>query len=384
MVEGMTSALSVGPGSVSHGQESQDTAFPASGFDALVVAAARECPDLVLVSDDGGATTAGLLARRVGRLAALLHHAGFAPGERILLVAGATTASIVALVALLRAGLQPALAPVGLGPVELVAHARAANAVALIGPSSYGAADCGEAYLSAAALSDSIRMVATQGPGPVDGAADISFERLDAMVDVETAFPGREPGTILTFAGPATAPDLKAHRQVALFADALSLVEQARINPSARIISLLPPASLAGLVAGPCAALVGASSLALHGPFDAARFLAACDAEPGFHIVAPAAIGGAFEDGALTVDAMSLILVSRFADPGTFALPQDLACDRPITDLYAYGEDTVIAQRRQEGRAQPPARVTDKSEAGGLGARLNRARAAHRRQGAEG
>ena len=43
-------------------------------------------------------------------------------------------------------------------------------------------------------------------------------------------------------------------------------------------------------------------------------FLAACDAEPGFHIVAPAAIGGAFEDGALTVDAMSLILVSRF-DP---------------------------------------------------------------------
>ena len=375
MDEGMTSALPPRPGLA---------AFPPSGFAALVAAAARECPDLVLLSDDSGTSTAADVARRVGRLAALLRHAGFAPGERVLVVAGATTASVVALVAVLRAELEPALVPVGLGPVELVAHARAANAVALIGPSRYGAAECGEAYLTAAALSDSIRMIATQGPGPVDGAVDISFDRLDAMVAVDDTPATGEPGTITTFAGPPTAPILVAHRQVALFADALSLVEQARINPSARIISLLPPASLAGLVAGPCAALIGASSLALHGPFEAARFLAACDAEPGFHIVAPAAIGPAFEDGALTVDASSLILVSRFADPGTFALPDGLDCDRPIVDLYAYGEDTLLAQRRQDGRAQPPARVTDKSAAGGLGARLNRARAEHRLHGAEG
>ena len=359
-------------------------AFPASGLDALVAAAARECPDLVLLSDDLGASTAGDVARRVGRLAALLRHAGFAPGERVLVVAGATTAAVVALVAVLRAGLEPALAPVGLGPIELVAHARAANAVALIGPSRYGAADCGETYLSAAALSDSIRMIATQGPGPVDGAADISFERLDAMVDVEDAPAKGEPGMITTFAGSPTAPTLFAHRQVALFADALSLVEQARINPAARIISLLPPSSLAGLVAGPCAALIGASGLVLHGPFEGSRFLAACDAEPGFHIVAPATIGPVFEDGALTVDATSLILVSRFADPGAFALPQSLACDRPIVDLYGFGEDSVLAQRRHDGEARPPARVTDKSEAGGLGARLNRARAEHRLHGAEG
>ena len=376
MDEGMTSALPLRQGLA---------AFPASGLSALVAAAARECPDLVLLSDDAGASTAGDVARRVGRLAALLRHAGFAPGERVLVVAGATTASIVALVAVLRAELEPALVPVGLGPVELLAHARAANAVALIGPSRYGATECGEAYLSAAALSDSIRMIATQGPGAVDGAADISFERLDAMVDVEDASAATaEPGTITTFAGPATAPILFAHRQVALFADALSLVEQARLNPSARIISLLPPSSLAGLVAGPCAALIGASSLVLHGPFEPARFLAACDAEPGFHIVAPAAIGAVFEDGALTVDASSLILMSRFADAGAFALPQPLACDRPIVDLYAFGEDIVLAQRRHDGRAQPPARVTDKSEAGGLGARLNRARAEHRLHGAEG
>ena len=89
-----------------------------------------------------------------------------APGERVIVVAGATTSALVALVAVLRAGLEPALAPVGLGPVELAAHVRAAGAVALVGPSRYGTADLGETYLSAAALSESIRMIATMGPQP--------------------------------------------------------------------------------------------------------------------------------------------------------------------------------------------------------------------------
>ena len=237
-------------------------------------------------------------------------------------------------------------------------------------------------------------MIATQGPEPVDGAADVSFARLDAMREVEAATLGlAEPPAILTFQGPASAPTFVSHRQAALFADALSLVEQARINPSARLVSTLPPASLAGLVAGPCAALVGASGLFLHGPFEGKRFLAACDAEPGFHLVAPAAIGATFEEGALTVDVASLILVSRFPGQVAFTLPASLECDRPVVDLYAFGEETVLAQRRSDGRAHPPSRVTDKSQQGSqqgnqasasLGARLNAARAEHRRNGTEG
>ncbi len=352
--------------------------FSGSGLDALLAAAARDCPDLVLIRDDAGASTAGELARRVGRLAALFRHAALAPGERVLIVAGATTGAIVALAAALRAGLEPALMPVGLGPVEMAAHARAAGAVALVGPASYGALDLGDAYLSTAALADSIRMIATQGPGPVDGAADISSERLDAMVEIAdagAASDATEPPMIATFAGPASTPTLVAHRQGALLADALSLVEQARINPAARIVSTVPPSSLAGLVAGPFAALIGASGLVLHGPFQAAGFLAACDAEPGFHLVLPAAIGSIFEDGALTVDLASLILVSRFADASAFVVPSSLSCDRAIVDVYAYGETTVLAQRRADGEAHPPIRVTDRRQESGLGARLNRARA---------
>lgn len=355
--------------------------FPASGLAALVAAAARDGADLALVQDDAGVATAGAVARRVGRLAALLRHAGFFAGERVLVVVGANVEAVVALVAALRAGLEPALVAPGLSPVDLAAHARAAGAVALVGPSRYGDLELGEAYLSAAALADEIRMIATQGPEPVDGGVDVSFARLDAMVDVTD--PGEaperaEPPLIVTFEGPRNAPRPVAHRQAALFADALSLIEQAHMNPSAPVLSTLPLASLAGLVAGPCAALIGASHLVLHGPFSAARFLAACDGAPGYHLVAPAAVGPVLQNHVLSADCASIVLVSRFADSGDFALPPALACDRPVVDLYAFGEDTLLAQRRVDGEAQPPSRVVDRSQGNDLGARLNRARAEHR------
>ena len=328
--------------------------------------------------------TTGDVARRVGRLAALFRHAGFFPGERVLVVAGATVEAFVALVAVLRAGLEPALLAPGPGPVEIAAHARAAGAVALLGPSHYGALELGESYLSAAALAEQVRMIATLGPEPVDGGVDVSFARLDAMVDVVD--PGEapdraEPPMIVTFHGPPTSPTAVAHRQATLLADALSLVEQAHINPSAPLLSTLPPTSLAGLVAGPCAALLGASRLVLHGPFDAARFLAACDGAPGYHLVVPAAAGALLQDGSLTAGCASVVLVSRFPKNDGFVLPTILACDRPIVDVYAFAEDTLLAQRGVDGEAQPPNRVTDKSQSGGLGARLNRARAEHRLYG---
>ncbi len=357
--------------------------FPESGLDALLVQAARDSPETILFRDDDGASSAADLSRRVGRFAQLLRLAGLHPGERVLIVAGAQVAAFVALAAALRAGLEPALIPCGIGPMELAAHTRAAQAVALIGPARYGDVELDEIYLSAAAMADTIRMIATQGPGAVDGALDVSFAQLDAMdVDSPKAAPsGFEKPMIATFQGPPSAPTLVMHRQAALLADALSLVEQARINPTARIISTLPPASLAGLVGGPFAALIGASCLVLHGPFASAKFLAACDEGPGYHLVAPAAVGAALAKAA-TAGMTSLILVSRFAEPAGFELPATLDAARPIVDLYAFGEETLLALRRAEGQARPPARVPDNSLTDkSLGAKLNRARADHRVQG---
>ncbi len=148
--------------------------------------------------------------------------------------------------------------------------------------------------------------------------------------------------------------------------------------PSHPLISLLPPCTLAGLVGGPFAAFVGASHLVLHGPFAARRFLAHCDAAPGYHLVVPAAVAQRFAEGALTAGLASMILVSRFAQPDAFVLPPALRCERPSIDLYAFGEEVVLAQRRRDGVAEPPRRIADRSASEGLGARLHRAQAEER------
>lgn len=357
--------------------------FASNGLDALLATAAKNAPDTVLIRDDASAATGADLQRRTCRLASSLRLAGLRPGERVLIVAGAQTASIVCLIAALRAGLEPALTRCGLDPVELAAHARSANASAIVGPSVYGGVSFGDLYLSAAAIAESVRLIATHGPDSIDGAIDISAEVLDALPDPPDEPAHHQPAMIATFQGPASSPTLIRHRQASLLADALSLAEQARIAPSRRIVSTLPPATLAGLVAGPFATLIGASSLVLHGPFDARRFLAVCDEEPGFHLVVPAAVGELYDDPRLAADVTSLILLSRFADAGAYEPLSALVCERPIVDLYAFGEDTVLAQRRVDGEARPPARITDKSLTGGLGAKLNRARSETRAFGSE-
>ena len=346
-----------------------DDTFALSGLDALLATAARSSPDTVLFADDEGGVTAAVLARRVRVLAERIRLSGLRRGERLLIVAGAQVQTLVAITAAVRAGLEPALARPGLGAIELAAHARAAQAAALIGPATYGE-PLGETYLSAAALADGIRLIATHGAEPVDGALDVSAASLDASPEpaaIETGDTPLEMPLIATFAGPGEAPRLVSHRQAALFADALSLVEQAHINPTRRILSLLPPSSRAGLAAGPFAALVGASALVMHGPFEGAAFLAHLDAAPHAHLIAPARLGGSLAAAPFTADLASLILVSRFEAADAFGLPGPLPPSRPIVDLYAFGEDTVLAQRRLEGEARPPARVADRSLADGAG-----------------
>ena len=359
-----------------------------SGLNALLTTAFHNSPAHILVEDDRGPVTVAEIVQRAAQLVAHLKLGNLQHGERVLIVAGAQAEALVAIVAVLRAGLEPVVAGCGVNPLELATAAQVCNAVALIGPSHYGPQDLGDLYLSAAALADTVRGILTQGPELVDGAVDVSFAALDALpMRDEADAPEREMPTIVTLAGPRLAPRLVTHRQAALFADALALVERAGINPTRRLVSLLPPASLAGLVAGPFAAFIGASRLVLHGPFAAKRFLAHCDdagseSESGFHLVAPAEIGRIFEHEALAADLASLILVSRYEDRVSFMPPPTVACHMPVVDLYTIGEGRIMCQSRQDGAAVSPPQFGDGDLSDGLGARLNRARADQMIQGA--
>ena len=340
-----------------------------AGLDGLLQTSARACPAAVLFRDGDGATTAEQAALYSSALAAQFQQCGLRPGERVLLIMSARTIAVLALAGALRAGLVPVLLPCGLGPVELAGYAKASAAAALVGPTHLGGHDYGDSYLSAAALSDTIRLIATLGPSCVDGAADFQVATLlpEAGRTVSgLAKPnlGAESEVIITFErpaapGPTSSAVLVSHRQSAIFSAVLRLASETQLNPSRPLLSTLVPATFAGLVAGPYAALMAAASLTLHGPFDAAEFLRACDAEPDAHLAAPAAIAPVLHEAGLTRGDASLILLSRFASPAAFTLPEPLACERLVVDLSAFGETAALAHRREGGLAAWPAELRD-------------------------
>jgi hypothetical protein len=125
------------------------------------------------------------------------------------------------------------------------------------------------------------------------------------------------------------------------------------------IVSTIAPASFAGLVAGPFAALLSGAPLHLHGPFHSAEFLAELDAAAPVHLVAPRAMAADLDvAGLLTPRTLaSLMLLDRSGEtdpPPAPVLRPDLSI--PVIDLCAFGERALVAEpRAADGSALPPA-----------------------------
>ncbi len=90
--------------------------FSAYSFDTLISGAARLRPQGLALVDRNHSVPFDLLAGQAAALARLLAECGLKPGERLLLIGGAETTLVVAIVAALRGGFEPALAPLDLEP----------------------------------------------------------------------------------------------------------------------------------------------------------------------------------------------------------------------------------------------------------------------------
>ena len=88
--------------------QSPEAPFSFSGLNALLSTAAENSPEHVLIQDDEEIVTAARFARRTRQLANEFRGCGLTRGERVLIMAGARTASVVAMVAALRRGCREA------------------------------------------------------------------------------------------------------------------------------------------------------------------------------------------------------------------------------------------------------------------------------------
>jgi acyl-CoA synthetase (AMP-forming)/AMP-acid ligase II len=346
------------PQQAAHAQpRAQGEFLSAYSLDTLIAGAARLRPQGVAVGDRGSSVSFDLLAGQATALARLLTDCGLKPGERLLLTGGAEATLVIALVAALRGGFEPALAPLTLNVDELATYATSINAAALAGPTSYGGPLPPETYFAVAAAAPSIRLVATLGPQEIDGAIDLSTAAVlryaAAHPEAGPAKPAAMPARIITFDRAHKMPMF--HHQATLMAASLDFITRASIGRETPILCTLPPTSFAGLVAGPLAALLSGAPLSLDGPFDAETFLKHRDAAGHAHLIIPAAIAGEFAQAGVLDGLASVVLVSRLSARAAFNPPEPVATPCPIVDLYAIDETAVVAEARRAGTAVPPA-----------------------------
>ncbi len=335
--------------------------FAQFGLDTLLSGAARLRPDSLALADRDETLTYAAFASRATALGHLFAEHGLKPGERVILTGGACNALVIALIAAIRAGLEPALAPIDLSARDLSAYARAVKAVAVIGTTSYGAFDPGDLYLLAAADAATIRLVATLGPGEMDGAVNLGSDAIKrhSASSFYTGFERGKPSTtalakIFTLPrGDGATPVM--HKQSTLIAAGFDFVARAKIGRETPIFSTLPPVRFASLVAGPVSTLLSGAALHFDGPFEAAAFLKACERAGRAHLIVPALFGQDFVQTGATKNLASLTLVSQMRSGDSLALPAMLASDCPLVDLYAFDEIAAVAEPRRSGMAQQPA-----------------------------
>lgn len=339
--------------------EGQRDLFSAYSFDTLISGAARLRPQGLALSDRNTSVPFDLLAGEATALARLLADCGLRPGERILLGGGAEASFVIAIIAALRGGFEPALAPLDLAPDELAAYAQAIDAAALAGPSHYGDAIAPELYLGAAAAAPSIRLVASLGPQEMDGAVDLSTKAIlrhaagQVEATLERGRPAPAAPRIITFDRLRKRPVI--HAQSTLMAAGLDFVARASIGRETPIVSTLPPTSFAALVTGPLAALLSGAPLYLEGPFEAGTFVKRLDAVENAHLVIPAAVAADFVRAQLFKRLASAVLVSRLSASDAFMPLEHLSSPCPIVDLYAIDEIAAIGELRRAGAAVAPA-----------------------------
>lgn len=274
-------------------------AHPLAGFglDMLARGAARLRGDRIAISETEGDCASvdyRELDRRVQAFGVQAIECGLRPGERMLVVGAAQIGVATAILGALGAGLEPVVAPAHLSPAAFAFLAQASGAAAIVGPSRYGALDVEGAMLEIAATASTVRVLGSLGPDISDGAVDFSLQGLRGVV-AEGARPesrAEAPRVGLVLAPEQRAPRATFVAQADLVAYALDFASRLRVTAERPILSTLSPASLAGLVAGPLAALLAGASLTWIGPFDSRVFVETLDRLGPCHLVVPAAIAG--------------------------------------------------------------------------------------------
>jgi mycobactin salicyl-AMP ligase len=252
----------------------------------------------------------------------------------------------IAILATLHAGHCPLVLPLSLDDDEMLSAIEKAGTVVAISVTNATGTDAAERMRKIAARYFGLRFIAAYGPDAPDGV--ISLDLLPSIKNEATLAPSKDPELhVLTW--DTGRQCLIARSCDQLVATALPILSTASMMGGQRLISLLPPDDLAGLVlnlAGPLAAGLSVTTL---DEFDSARLAATLATGDQAHLVAPAWIAPMLAESGLLESPLlcSLILV----DKAPWHLPKSLMHKLPphlrVIDVLAIDETGLFISVRQ-------------------------------------
>ena len=280
---------------------------PAGVLSELLRAAAATRPDAIFAriggraSDAPAALRAGPLDALADHYAARLEETELPQGTKLLLLSSPEPRTLATIVGALRAGFDVGLAAPALDAAAIAAAAEAYGAGVLAGPAAFAELQTGERLFEAAALLDSISLVALHGAGEA-GALELDAPREDDAPGVAST---REPQLLVVEIVDA-APKCRSVSQERMREIAREFVARAGLREGGAIVSTISLGSEAGLVGGAFAPLIGGAHLIWQAPFAARRFLETLETSAHAHLFAPASVAGDLgAAGILTADRLS-------------------------------------------------------------------------------
>ena len=330
-------------------------------LDAILKAHALRTPDALALLDppDCGRVT-GKAPRRwtyrqadraVDAIAGRLREIGLAHGTVVGLQMPNTAIGVLALLAIMRAGMVPAPLPLLWRRGDCVAALSEAGARAIVTCGRVGGFDHAALALEVAAEMFPIRAVCGFGCDSADGIVPLD-DLLDGMDEqADTILPPgteRAPIALVTFETTAGGVVPVARDAAQLLAGGRLIRQRGQIGPKAVILSTIPATTHAGVSAALVPWLLSGATLVLHLPFEPAVLRAQIEDERCSVLVVPdAMLPGLSTSGWLDpLGVRSVIAVWRA--PERFAnAPQWTSLDVTLIDVAAFGETALLAARRE-------------------------------------
>lgn len=296
--------------------------------------------------------------RAVDAIAARLREIGLAPGTIVGVQMPNSAASILTLLAIMRAGMIAAPLPLLWRRTDCVAALSEVGARAIVTCGRVAEFNHAALALEVAAELFPIRAVcgfgcaATDGIVPLDDLLFSTDEHPDTILFQDSAYASY---ALVTF-------DSTESRIVPVARDAAQLLtagrlirQRAQLGPHAIILSTLPPTSFAGLAVALVPWLLSGGTLVLHHPFDPATLRQQIEQDRCDALVVPdAMLAGLCEWSLIAPERVRSVIAVWRAPERLAGAAQWTKPDVTLVDVAAFGETALLAARRcPSGRTLP-------------------------------